>query len=689
MPQHSEPRSWRQTAGPRLWVVGVLLSVWAAAVFVRLVDLQIVQHAALEARGKKLQELRITEPAQRGDIVDRRGRPLAYTVAEDTLSVDPRLLEDRAQSVARLCDALGDCTADERAGLVKRITASSRGFEPIREWVSEEQARRVEALEKMPGGRVAKKPGARKEPMPGVRLERKPRRSYPYKELAASVLGFVGTDSKGLAGLELKYDEALTGQPGEFLVQRDGARERFSRVGAPAVPGKSIELTIDAVLQARVERELRAGIEENRAPGGCAIVMDPATGEILAMASLPTFDPNVKLAPGERRINCAVQDVYEPGSTFKIVTASAALEEKVVRPTTLISTGNGTIRIGSRVIDEALGHQYGTISFSDVIVKSSNVGAVKVGLDLGGERLSRHVKRFGFGSKLSPDFNGESRGQVPRSSQWSESTLASVAMGYEISVTPLQMAAAASAVANGGELVTPRIVRAVIEGDRRTTVPRKVIRRVTSPETAAELTSMMEGVVAHGTATGAALVDFTVAGKTGTTSKLVDGHYSKTDFNVSFVGFVPSRQPALTVLVVIDTPRGPNPAYGGAVAAPIFRRIAEASLRYLGVTPTLNPVPPVLLARYDATAPARTGGSAAPVTIVPASAPATAGQIVLPELRGLSGRAALHILTRLGVTPRVAGEGVVIEQDPLPGSPVEPGGACRLTLGRPVSGGRP
>jgi cell division protein FtsI (penicillin-binding protein 3) len=669
--------------------VGVLLSVWAVAVFVRLVDLQIVQHATLEARGKKLQELRITEPAQRGDIVDRRGRPLAYTVAEDTLSVDPRLLEDRAQSVARLCDALGDCTADERAGLVKRITASSRGFEPIREWVSEEQARRVEALEKMPGGRVAKKPGARKEPMPGVRLDRKPRRSYPYKELAASVLGFVGTDSKGLAGLELKYDEALTGQPGEFLVQRDGARERFSRVGAPAVPGKSIELTIDAVLQARVERELRAGIEENRARGGCAIVMVPATGAILAMASEPTFDPNVKLAPGERRINCAVQDVYEPGSTFKFVTASAALEEKVVRPSTLIDTGNGTIRIGSRVIDEAQGHQYGVISFSDVIVKSSNVGAVKVGLDLGGERLSRYVKRFGFGNKLSPDFNGESRGQVPRASHWTDSTLASVAMGYEISVTPLQMATAASALANGGELVTPRIVRAVIAGDRRLPVPRKVIGRATSPETAAELTSMMEGVVAHGTATGAALVDFTVAGKTGTTSKLVDGHYSKTDFNVSFVGFVPSRQPALTILVVIDTPRGPNPAYGGAVAAPIFKRIAEASLRYLGVTPTLNPAPPVLLARYDAKVPAWTGGSSAPVTIVPASAPATAGQIVLPELRGLSLRAALHILTRLGVTPRVAGEGVVIEQDPLPGSPVEPGGACRLTLGRLVSGGRP
>lgn len=690
MPQHSEPRSWRQTAGPRLWVVGVLLSVWAVAVFVRLVDLQIVRHAALEARGRSQQQRRVREPAQRGDIVDRRGRPLASTVQDHTLSVDPTKVENPEQAVARLCDALGDCTADERASLVKRVRGSSREWEPVREWVSEEQARRVAALEKLPAGRVAKKPGVRKEPMPGVLLDTKPRRYYPHKELAASVLGYVGVDNEGQAGLERKYNEALTGQPGEFLVQRDGARERFSRVGEPAVPGQSIELTIDAVLQARVERELRAAVEENRALGGCAIVMDPVTGEILAMASVPTFDPNAyRRVPWEYRFNRAVQGVYEPGSTFKIVTASAALEEKVTRPATLIDTGNGTIRIGSRVIDEAEGHRYGVISFSDVIVKSSNVGAVKVGLDLGGERLGRHIERFGFGTKLSPDFMGESRGQVPRSSHWTDSTLASVAMGYEINVTPLQMATAASAVANGGELVMPRIVRAVVTGDRRAPVPRKVIGRATSPETAAELTSMMEGVVAHGTAKGAALGDFTVAGKTGTTSKVVDHHYSKTDYNVSFVGFVPSRQPALTVLVVIDTPRGPNPAYGGAVAAPVFRRIAEASLRLLGVTPTLNPAPPVLLARYDAKAPARTGGSAAPVTIVPASAPATAGQIVLPELRGLSGREALHILVRLGVTPRVAGEGVVIEQDPRPGSPVEPGGACRITLGRLVPGGRP
>jgi stage V sporulation protein D (sporulation-specific penicillin-binding protein) len=200
---------------------------------------------------------------------------------------------------------------------------------------------------------------------------------------------------------------------------------------------------------------------------------------------------------------------------------------------------------------------------------------------------------------------------------------------------------------------------------------------------------MMEGVVERGTAKYAKLPDFTVAGKTGTAAKNQDGHYLKHDFNVSFVGFVPSREPALTILVVIDTPRGPNPAYGGTVAAPVFKRIADGALRYLGVSPTINPAPPVLLARYDTGGTVTTSGPAMPVTIVPASAPATAGQIVLPELRGLSGREALRILARLGLTPRAVGEGIVIEQHPLPGSPVEPGGACRLTLGRPVPGVRP
>jgi cell division protein FtsI (penicillin-binding protein 3) len=677
MAEHPGPRSWRQTVGPRLLVVGVLLAVWALAVFVRLVDLQIYQHDSLEALAKSLRTRLEDEPAQRGDLVDRHGRPLAYTVDEETVGADPRKLTDPRRTAVRLCDALGDCTAAERADLERRLSQKWKKFEYVRHWATEEQARRVTALK-----------------IAGVYLQKEPHRYYPAKQLAASVLGFVGLDNKGKAGLEEMYEEKLRGQPGHILVQKDGSKTRaaFSRIGAPPVPGDTLELTIDAVLQNVVERELRAGVEENRALGGCVIVMVPATGEILAMASEPTFDPNnFRLVSEERWRNRAVQDIYEPGSTFKIVTGSAALEDKVMRPADLVETGDGTITIGAdRIIREFQGHRYGTLSFADVIVKSSNVGAVKIGLRLGAERLRRYVERFGFGTRLSPDFQRENAGMVSEPSRWTDGTLASVSMGYEVGVTPMQMAAAASAVANGGELVKPRVVRAVIKGNQRLPVPRTVIRRVTSPGTAAEMTSIMEGVVERGTGTKAGIQGFTVAGKTGTAEKNQNGHYLKGDLNVSFVGFVPSRQPALTILVVIDTPRGPVTKSGGAIAAPIFQRIADAALRYLAVAPTINPAPPVLLARRDAEATVRTTGLAVPVTIVPASTLAGAtGQIVLPELRGLSGREALRILTRLGITPRVAGEGIVIEQDPLPGSPVEPGGACRLVLGRPVPGVRP
>jgi cell division protein FtsI (penicillin-binding protein 3) len=678
MAERSEPRSWRQAAGPRLLIVGVLLSVWVLAVFAMLVHLQIVRHGDFVAQATRQQTSIEPEPAQRGDIIDRHGKPLAYTVYEDTVCAEPIRIKDARQTVARLCEALGDCAPGERARLEQALGRTADKFEFVRHCVSEEQARRVAALK-----------------LTGIFLQKEPHRYYPNKPLAANVLGFVGGDNVGQAGLEARYEPDLRGRPGRILVYKDGSKQGgkpYARVGAPPVPGATFETTIDANLQHIVERELGAGVKENRALGGCAVVMVPSTGEILGMASYPTFDPNeFRSASDEQRRNRCVQDLYEPGSTFKIVTGSAALEEKVMRPTDLIDTGNGTITIGAaRVIREAQGHQYGTLSFEDVIVKSSNIGAVRIGQRLGSSLLGKYVERFGFGRRLSPDFRGaENAGIVWRPSQWTESALASVSMGYQIGVTPLQMVTAASTVANGGEFVQPRVVGAIIRGDRRLRVPPKVLGRVTSPETAAEMTSIMEGVVERGTATAAKLEDFTVAGKTGTANKNLDGHYLEHDYNVSFVGFAPSRQPALAILVVIDTPRGPNRPFGGTVAAPIFHRIANEALRYLAVPPTINPVPPVLRARSEADSPPAARPVSAPVTIVPASLPVPAGQIALPELRGLSGREALRILTRLGIAPRVAGDGIVIDQDPLPGSLIEPGGACRLVLGRPAPGVRP
>ena len=361
-----------------------------------------------------------------------------------------------------------------------------------------------------------------------------------------------------------------------------------------ATAGSSLELTIDTYLQHMAERELHAGVIANRAAGGTVIIMNPRTGEILAMANEPTFDPNAYRDSNDlARRNRAVQDLYEPGSTFKVVTASAAIEEHVMPVDAPIDVSSGLIKIGSRVVHDD--HRYGTLSFADVIVKSSNVGAIKIGFKLGTERLSDFVKRFGFGRASSPDFPGENSGIVWNPAKWTDSALASVSMGYQIGVTPLQMVAAVSAIANGGELVEPRVVGAVYRDSRRYPVTPKVVRRAISTETAATLTTIMEGVVERGTAKAAQIPGYTVAGKTGTAHKLVDGHYSKSDYNASFVGFIPSRNPAVAIIVVTDSPHA-GTYYGGSVSAPIFKRIAEATMRRLAIPPSIDPAPAVLVA---------------------------------------------------------------------------------------------
>jgi cell division protein FtsI (penicillin-binding protein 3) len=385
--------------------------------------------------------------------------------------------------------------------------------------------------------------------------------------------------------------------------------------------------------------------------------------------------------------------LYEPGSTFKIVTASAALEEKVTRPTDLIDVSAGMIRLGSRVIYDD--HRYpGALSFENVIVKSSNVGAIKVGLRLGPERLGLYAKRFGFGRPVSPDFPGESPGILWDSAGMSDSALASMSMGYQVGVTPLQMAAAVSSVANGGFLYEPRVVRAVIKGGKRIPVPHKLIRRTISPGTAATLTGIMEQVVERGTGRRAQLDGYTVAGKTGTAAKLVGGRYSKSDYNASFVGFVPSRKPVFAIVVVIDSPHRIG-YHGGIVAAPVFQRIGDAALRLYGIPKTLNPEPPVLVAHHERTSEVQTSGpTETPAAVSPAAvfeAYAAAQSSTFPDLRGLSARDALHALAQIGLTAKLHGVGLVVEQLPEPGDPLDRDTSCRLWLerqpGSPVMAG--
>ena len=657
------PFAWRQTMQSRLLVCAGLLAFWTVAIEARLFYLQVVSHAEMTTRANKQQLRTIHPPAKRGEILDRNGRVLAYSVDADTVAADPSAVEHPEETARLLCQALDGCTAEKQRDLAARLKRRGQ-FVFLDRQVSPEAARRVKELD-----------------LPGIVFYKESRRYYPNRELAAHVLGYVGVDNKGLAGLESAYDSRVRGQEGRILLQIDSKqRARAAREERPATAGDTLESTIDQYLQHIAERELRIGVDEFNAAGGTAIIMDPQSGEILALANWPTYNPNAfNQADDAARKNRAIQDTYEPGSTFKLVTASAAFEEDLIDPMDLIDCAPGFITFpGRKPIRDV--HPYGALTFEDVIVKSSNVGAIKAGLKIGPERLGRYINRFGFGQTLSPDFRGESSGIVWNPARLDASGLASVSMGYQISVTALQMVSAVSSVANGGTLIEPRIVRAFIRNGRREPVQHKPMRRTVSPETAATMTQIMEAVVERGTAKAAKVDGFTVAGKTGTAAKLVNGRYSDSDYNVSFVGFVPSRKPTLAVIVMIDSPHGRVTAYGGTVAAPIFKRIAEASLRHLGVAPTVNAPSPIMVAR-DTVTPRRDE------QIVIERVAVRDG--VVPDVRGLSAREAVRAFTRAGLAPRVDGNGFVVDQSPAAGTALVPGDAAILRLQRrmPVAGG--
>jgi cell division protein FtsI/penicillin-binding protein 2 len=666
--KEADPRAWQRTVRNRVLAVAALFVVWALAIEGRLVWLQIVCHDELVAEANAQKDRIHTLMPRRGDIVDRHGRLLAISVDAVTLLAAPKQAGDPAAVAAVVCEGLGDCTAKERAAFVQRLSQKRRDSVTLRRQIGAEEAGRVVTLME-----------ARN--LPGIVFtEAEPRRYYPNRELAGHVIGYVGVDHKGLAGVEQSYNSRISGAPGLAVLELAGNRRAFSREEKPPVQGDTLELTIDAYLQYVAERELARGVTANRAESGTAIILDPRSGETLAMANYPPVNPNVyQDYPRELWMNPAVQGIYEPGSTFKIVTASAAMEERIFSPNDMIDASAGVWRYGSRRVTEAKNHNYGVLSFTDVLVKSSNVGAIKIGLGVGTDRLGRYVRRFGFGERLSGDLPGETRGMLADPSRWDVSTLASVSMGYEIGVTPLQMAAAVSAIANDGVLVQPRLVRALRRGSTRTEVVPRELRRAIDRRTAAELVAIMEQVVERGTGTAAQVPGYTVAGKTGTAHMLRDRRYSDTDYHASFVGFVPSRQPVLTILVVVNAPRA-GQHFGGQVAAPIFQRIADAALRYAGVGPTINPLPPVLLRasapEEAATGLVRTAAAGPPQIRVFAGPPS------VPDVRGLGAREAARRLVQLGLVPRLTGDGIVIDQRPAAGSALQPGRPCRLWLGR-------
>ena len=645
---------WREILHSRVRLAACVMVLWGVVIGGRLVQLQVIDHDFYVQRAGDQRERAIETPARRGELLDRDGRVLAWDVAADTVIAEPRKVGDAAETARRLCGVMS-CTAD-RQDRLESILGRDSAFAYVERQVSPRVAERIRELD-----------------LDGIDFLKENRRYYPSGRLAAHLLGHAGVDNQGLHGLESLYEETLAGEPGRILVQRDAQRQAFSRVERRPTAGVSLELSIDSFVQHVAERELRAAVREHDADGGSVVVLDPRTGDILALANEPTFNPNAwRGASADARRNRATQDVYEPGSTFKIVTASAALEEQVVRPGDVIDVSPGVIYFGGRPIRDF--RNYGALTFADVIVKSSNVGTSQIGVALGVDRLNRYVRRFGFGQTSARDFPGESRGIVHDLSRLREGELARVAMGYTVSVTPLQMAVAMNAVANRGELLAPRLVRAELRDGVREEVPVRVVRRAIKARTAATLTRIMEDVVARGTARAARIPGYSVAGKTGTAEKLLPGGgYSWTDHVASFAGFVPSTRPELTALVVIDGVAG----FGGAVAAPVFRRIGEAVLPHLGVAPDLDAAPTLLVPPDPAPLP---GVRSVLARADEWSGPARPG--VMPDLHGLGARAALAVATDMGLSTRISGRGVVVRQAPAAGDAIAPGQTLVLTLER-------
>jgi cell division protein FtsI (penicillin-binding protein 3) len=616
-------------------------------------------------------------PAPRGEIRARDGSLLAMTVPGFALEATRSLITDPEAAAARLCRVLDDCDAEGRRALADQLRWMNRG------------ARYVFLRRKLSDREVA---AVRELDEPHVRVVDVPHRSYPLGALAAHLVGHTNIDNKGQTGVELAMEELLAGRPGLQLVVKSPLRGRSRLMTRPLrapVAGATIETTIDPDLQFQAERALGEAVRAHDADGGAVIVLDPHSGEILALANAPTFDLNeYGAAPPEARQNRAALHIYEPGSTFKSFIAAAALEVLRMSPQRMFDVSAGYISFGPRRIHEFGGHRYQALTFTDVIVKSSNVGAIKIGQALGPEVVSRYVSRFGFGEALARDIPHQRIGLVDkRLAQFKPSELASVSMGYQIGVTPLQMAAAVGSIANGGELVAPRVVRATIVDGVRTEVPRTVVRRTIPPQIADELTAILEQVVEKGTARAARIPGYAIAGKTGTAEKLENGRYSKVHNNVSFVGFIPSRHPRAVILTMIDSPRRGGRT-GGAVAAPVFRAVAEATLRRLGVPPD-TPAPQGLLAGTPAV-PSGPGPVVLPLIDVAGDEVAVtpiadAPHGVMPDVRRLSAREAVRTLSQSGVVARLSGSGVVSRQWPAPGSPIRPGEPCELVLVRAVA----
>lgn len=544
----------------------VLMLAGFGIILFRLVTLQVLQAAELTARADRQHQKSVTLEGARGTVIDRHGKVLAMNVEVPSIFGVPTSLDNPANAARFLSPVL-----HIRREEIEKKLRQEKHFVWLARKIEPEQGHRLEQLS-----------------IDGIGMVMEGRRFYPKGPLLAHVLGFVGMDGIGLEGLERRYETQLHGEKRMTILQRDAlGRTVFPKGLREQVPaaGHALTLTIDEVIQYIAEKELEQAVDHSRAKSGTIIVLEPQSGAILAMAVSPRFDPNAVAAlTADRWRNRALTDTYEPGSTMKVVVAAAALEERVMTPGSMLFGENGRMTVASTTIHDH--EKLGWMTFAEMIQKSSNIGAAKTGMLLGESRLYRYLQAFGFGQRTDVDLPGEVAGLLKSPREWGRRSLASISMGQEVGVTPLQMVSAVAAIANDGVLMKPYVVSGMRDQKGqlvKETLPH-VKRRVVSPVTARTLTTILEGVVTSGTGTKAAIPGFRVAGKTGTAQKVDPrtGAYSSALSVGSFVGFVPADSPRLAMIVVIDEPQGE--AWGGVVAAPVFRRVGEQVLTYLGVS---------------------------------------------------------------------------------------------------------
>ena len=672
----------------RLLIVAGVALLWMTAVFGRLGYLQLVRHSEYFARAQRQQQRTIEITPKRGAIYDRNMHPLAMSVPVESAFAVPTELGDNKSMAAHL---LSGVLGIPRDVLMTRFE-SGGSFVWVLRKLPPDKAEAVRALN-----------------LKGVYLQAENQRYYPKRELASHVLGFVDLDEKGLGGIEYALDNVIRGKSEKIVVMADAKQRWFDGGAAQKDQGANVVLTIDEKIQYIAERELAAAIAKTHALAGTVIVQNPNDGAILALANWPKFNPNSPNdVKAESRMDRAVSAIYEPGSTFKLITLAAAFDQNLTTPDEVFDCENGSVIVaGHRIHDHK---PFKLLTVSEILAKSSDVGAIEIAIRLGAPKFYEYIRAFGFGQQTGIELPGESKGMLKKVENWSGISIGSISMGQEVGVTPTQLVTAVSAIANGGTLYKPHVVQELRRGDRLLSLsgpltpgePKEVIR----PETAATLRRLMEGVILNGTGPLARLDGWTAAGKTGSAQKIdpATGRYSPTQLIASFTGFAPINDPAVTILVSLDSPVGQHE--GGQVAAPVFKRIAEQVLSYLNVARDVPLSPKLIQASYKSSEldenaaledftpvdfaaqpdepPAKEGASQAE-TATPSVTVALdeGGDIAVPDFRGKTMRDVTEVCLRLGIEPVLIGSGLAVDESPSDGAKVRRGAKITVRFGTP------